>query len=275
MRKRWANASCICLAAAWSGCALAPSPEHSVSAGEDTTPSIVVAKLDSGVDRLDASGSAPADAAAAEDGSEPPSVEPGRSEADPVPDASGWVTLADAQQAEAGLPGADAGEDDDAGSKVPAEPVDAGAHDAGKVGCLPGTYVGSFEGEISALLGAIRIEVAGDITIDVELSGTVDRLTVRKGVLQGTDTSADKNPLFARIGGVLNCATKKLERGTITDGTYNRVDPIWGGPPTTTTFSGTIAGIYSTNPPAAVGTWMVENATGTRQSMGTWNAALR
>jgi hypothetical protein len=176
----------------------------------------------------------------------------------------------------------------DAGKVVPPTPVDAGTPpvppvdagppvvpDAGRTGCLAGTYKGSFEGEISALLGAIRIDVAGDMTIDVELSGAGDRLMIRTGVLQGTDTSDQKNPLFARISGTLNCATKKLENGTISDGTYNRVDPIWGGPPTTTTFAGTAAGSYSTSPPAAYGTWMVKNGTGTRTSMGTFNVTLQ
>jgi hypothetical protein len=195
--------------------------------------------------------------------------------------------------------GADPSEPD---ARTPAEPMDAGASDtsvpppvvdaaapvvppdaalplvpdAGRTGCLPGTYKGSFEGEISALLGLVRIDVAGDITIEVDLEQAGgDRLKVKTGILQGTDTSDQKNPLFARIGGTLNCATKKLENGTITDGTYNRVDPLYPWqPPTTTTFSGTISGVYSTSPPAAVGTWMVTNDTGTRTSMGTWNAAL-
>ena len=157
--------------------------------------------------------------------------------------------------------------------------VDAGpppAVDAGRVGCLPGLYKGKFKGEISALLGLVMIEVGGDITIEVDLVGApADRLRIRNGLLQGTDTSEQRNPLFARISGVLNCSTKQLENGTITDGTYNRVDPIWGGPPTTTTFTGTVTATYSDNPPSADGTWQVQNATGTRTSIGTWNAALQ
>jgi hypothetical protein len=196
---------------------------------------------------------------------------------------------------DAGLPTSDRD------ARTPAEPFDAGAPDAGvepvvdagapvhgdagspvvtdagRVGCLPGIYKGAFAGEISALLGVVRIDVAGDITIDVALAEQDgERLKIRTGVLQGTDTSDQKNPLFARIGGVLNCATKKLENGTISDGTYNRVDPLFPfNGPTTTTFSGTVSGVYSTSPPAAVGTWMVKNGSGTRTSMGTWNAALQ
>ena len=181
------------------------------------------------------------------------------------PDASSPPTVVDA-----GLPPVvDAG---------PPPVVDAGPPpvvDAGRVGCLAGRYKGTFAGEISALLGLVRIDVAGDITIDVDLVGAPgDRLQIRNGLLQGTDTSEQRNPLFARISGVLNCATKQLENGSITDGTYNRVDPIWGGPPTTTTFTGTITGNYVDNPPSAAGTWQVQNDTGTRTSVGTWNAAL-
>jgi len=181
---------------------------------------------------------------------------------------------------DAGRPPPDPEPPIDAGAPPPV--VDAGVDvgpvvvDAGRrVGCLPGLYKGKFEGEISALLGAVRIDVSGDISIDVELGGSGDRLTIRTGVLQGTDTSEQKNPLFARIGGVLNCASGQLENGTITDGTYNRVDPIWGGPPTTTNFSGTANAVYSTDPPSAKGTFQVRNNIGTRTSMGTLQVALQ
>jgi len=198
----------------------------------------------------------------------------------PVPDAGDSPTEPGPVDAGQILPPVevDAGEPPPVDAGPPPAP-DAGTPvvpDAGRVGCLPGTYKGGFEGEISALLGLIRIDVAGEMTIDVELSGSGDRLTIRNGLLQGTDTSEDKNPLFARISGVLNCATKKLENGVISDGTYNRVDPLRpGSQPTTTTFSGTATGSYSTNPPAAVGTWTVKNGSGTRTSMGTFNVTLQ
>ena len=262
--------------------------------GEDgtrTPPDVVVIgskQDDSGAGESDASSARP------EAGSALPPADGGAKPKDAAVVDAGAGSTADGPK----LP-SDAGERD---ARTPADPLDAGAPDsgvapvidasapperpdagqpvapdAGKTGCLPGTYKGSFQGEISALLGLVRIDVAGDITIQVELAETNgDRLKIGVGVLQGTDTSDQKNPLFARIGGVLNCATKKLENGTITDGTYNRVDPLnpFSGP-TTTTFSGTIGGVYSTNPPAAVGTWMVTNGSGTRTSMGTWNAALQ
>lgn len=266
---RAAAACALWLATAWVGCAASPSPERDVSGQDEepTPPTVVVSELDAGRPRFDASRPTPPSADADTPSDDAASFEPGRPDEEPEPTDAGSEPPAveDAEVEDAQV--VDAG--------APVEAQDAGERDAGKMGCLPGTYEGSFKGEISALLGAIRIDVAGRISIDVELSGTGDRLRVRTGVLQGTDTSEDKNPLFARIGGVLNCATKMIEDGTITDGTYNRVDPIWGGPPMTTTFSGTIGGVYSTSPPAAVGTWMVRNATGTRTSMGTWDAALR
>jgi hypothetical protein len=286
MTNLWAASLCtLSLTAAWAGCAGAPPIERESDEQETTPPPgavVVDSKLDAGAARIDAArppgGRSDASTGAGDAGF----IEPGGASEGTAYDASAPAPPNDASVPQSSVP--EPGTPDasapppPADSGPPPEPVDAGSpevHDAGRTGCLAGTYKGSFQGEISALLGAIRIDVAGDITIEVELSGSGDRLTVRTGVLQGTDTSEDKNPLFARIGGVLNCATKKIENGTITDGTYNRVDPIWGGEPTTTTFSGTIAGIYSTSPPAAVGTWTVKNASGSRTSMGTWDATLQ
>lgn len=275
MTNFWAASLCaLSLTAAWAGCAGSPPIERDDN-GQDSTPPpavVVDSKLDGGTARLDASRPASDPADAGTRAADAAVFEPGRPEQGTPYDAGKPATQEDAKVPETDVPDSGPPAVEDAGP--PAVP-DAGAADAGRTGCLPGIYKGAFQGEISALLGAIRIDVAGDITIDVELDGSGDRLNVKTGVLQGTDTSDDKNPLFARIGGVLNCATKMIENGTITDGTYNRVDPIWGGPPTTTTFSGTITGIYSTSPPAAVGTWMVKNASGTRTSMGTWDAILQ
>jgi hypothetical protein len=298
MTKLWAiPLGVVWLGVALAGCAGSPTAERD-DAGEvepEPPPDVVVigskqdaaasapvrdaasAPVDAGRPlALVDSGERPKDAGVTDGGSLPPEGEP-----KPVADAGQTSSDRDARMPAEPY---DAGAQD-AGVTLPVDagtamPVDAGAPpvaDAGRVGCFPGTYKGSFEGEISALLGVIRIDVAGDITIEVELGAQDgDRLMIRHGVLQGTDTSEDKNPLFARIGGVLNCATKKLENGTITDGTYNRVDPLrpFEGP-TTTTFSGTISGVYATNPPAAVGTWMVKSQNGARTSMGTFNAALQ
>lgn len=300
MTKLWAIPLCamsLCVAVA--GCAGSPMSERD-GGGEvepENPPDVVVigSKQDAAANNPEApdatrvepdagpavpakdSGARPKDASATDAGSEqtdtgaPPVTDAGQ--APPDRDARTPAEPLDAGAPDTGV------EPPPVDAAAPPVRVDAGAPvvaDAGRVGCLPGRYKGAFEGEISALLGLIRIDVAGDITIDVELGAQDgDRLMIRHGVLQGTDTSEDKNPLFARIGGVLNCATKKLENGTITDGTYNRVDPLRPlEGPTTTTFTGTIGGVYATNPPAAVGTWMVKSANGARTSMGTWNAAL-
>jgi hypothetical protein len=285
MTNSWAASLCtLALTAVWAGCASSPPIERQSDEQASTPPPgavVVDSKLDAGAARVDSARPPGARSDASTGAADAGFIEPGDASEGPLHDASAPAPRKDAGVPETGAPDAsDPPPQPDSGP--PPEPGDAGSpevHDAGRTGCLAGTYKGSFQGEISALLGAVRIDVAGDITIDVELTGSGDRLTVRTGVLQGTDTSEDKNPLFARIGGVLNCATKKIENGTITDGTYNRVDPIWGpvtgDPPTTTTFSGTIAGIYSTSPPAAVGTWSVKNASGSRTSMGTWDATLQ
>jgi hypothetical protein len=294
MTKLWAISLCtLSLGVAWAGCASSPMSERSdggeVEAPSDPDVVVIGSKQDAasalGSDAALARADAGESASAPDAGAKPKDgavVEAGSDETgDPAADASTDTSDRDATTPAEPLDsgGPDAGVEPASDAAPPVQP-DTGAPasaDAGRVGCLPGIYKGAFDGEISALLGLVRIDVAGDISIDVELGeSNGDRLKIRTGVLQGTDTSDQKNPLFARIGGVLNCATKKLENGTITDGTYNRVDPLYPlSGPMTTTFSGTISGIYSTDPPAAVGTWTVKNGTGTRTSMGTWNAALQ
>lgn len=296
MTKMWAISLCaLALAGAWAGCASSPmsGTEDSGEAPSTAGPDVVVigSKQDASPEaRLDAATPTSPVKPAADAAGPPPTEAP----LEPV-DAGGATVKQDASAPDAAVRPPESGPIDAGSALPPTEPTDAGAPptrppaepppvdagpplvpDAGRVGCLAGTYKGSFEGEISALLGAIRIDVAGDMTIEVELSGTGEHLMIRNGILQGTDTSEQKNPLFARISGSLNCATKKLENGVISDGTYNRVDPVWPvGPPTTTTFAGTATGIYSTSPPAAVGTWTVKNASGSRTSMGTFNVTLQ
>jgi hypothetical protein len=153
----------------------------------------------------------------------------------------------------------------DTGTPMMPGPVDAG------LSCVPGTYKGVFAGDISALLGIIKREVSGTISIDIALSGSASRLEIRNGTLSGKDSMGF--PVRAVVSGTLNCETKRLENGRLTEGVYEGNDPITNRP-STTQFSGTCTANYTTDPPSASGGWDVQNRLGTRGGEGTWSATL-
>jgi len=223
----------------------APAPEGRRDAGRDPERDASAADADAGSRREDA-GVAARDAATARDAGEP--------DAAPSP-------------LDAGAPRSDAGSSmpRDAGGPGPVLP-DAGT------GCVPGTYTGVFNGDISALFGIIHIAIQGNITIGLHGIAGGDTLEVRNGSLRGSDQSG--NPLEARITGRLNCRTKLLEDSKLLDGAYTRRDPIWGGPPTTIGFAGIATGTFYDGPPSAQGRWEVLNERGTRGGSGTWTARL-
>jgi hypothetical protein len=153
-----------------------------------------------------------------------------------------------------------------------AGPVDSGVRDAG-LACIPGVYAGAFSGEISALLGFIRIDISGTISIEIGAEGPAEQLPIRNGKLDGKDQ--DGNPITAAITGTLNCANRRLENGRINTGTYRRRDPILGGPERTVSFTGTTTGIYNHNPPSASGQWEVVNESGLRSGSGNFSTTLQ
>lgn len=153
-----------------------------------------------------------------------------------------------------------------------AGPAEAGAPDAG-VRCIPGTYSGSFSGEISALFGIIRIDISGTISIDITPpAASSDQLPIRNGKLDGKDS--ENNPIVATISGTLNCTTRRLENGRITNGMYTRRDPIYGGAPRTVGFNGVATAVYNLDPPSAAGQWEVVNETGLRAGSGAFSTTL-
>lgn len=190
---------------------------------------------------------------------------------------------------DASVPKSDAGPAKDASQPPPPPPppVDASSPDAsapdasgpveaGMPGrrCPPGTYAGSFSGEISALLGLVRIDITGTISIDIgEPEPNGQLLPIRNGKLMGKDQ--DDNPINAVITGTLNCGTLRLDNGRISGGTYTRRDPLWGGPPTTVRFTGSATATFNLDPPSATGRWEVENENGLRGGSGVWSATLR
>jgi len=202
----------------------------------------------------------------------PPHDAAPRSDAGARPSDAGMTTARDAAQNDAAE--LDASTPADAASPVAdaAPPVqDAARPDAGA--CLPGRYSGAFAGEITALFGFVRIDITGTISIEIAAAGSADQLPIKNGKLDGKDQ--DGNPITGLVGGTLNCTSRKLESGRITEGTYNRSDPILGGPPTTVRFSGTVTGNYSNSPPSAQGKWEVQNENGLSAGTGSWSVTLQ
>lgn len=216
----------------------------------------------------------------------------------PEPDASGTDADANADAGDNG-DGADGGADadagpdgedpSDAGPLVDAAPFapDAANRDAAsppdssvppeEAPCPPGVYAGAFAGEISALLGFVRIDISGTISVEIAApsdGSREDMLPIRNGKLEGTDQ--DGNPIRAVVTGTLNCERRRLEAGRIIEGAYRRPDPLVPfAPPTTTRFSGTITATYSDDPPSVQGRWEVENESGRRGGTGSLSVTLR
>ncbi len=152
-------------------------------------------------------------------------------------------------------PTADAGEDEDPDEPDASEPAPT---------CLPGTYDGTFEGTIT-LLGVIPLPINGQIAIHVESNATGDRLTIDNGSISGEDQ--DGNTVKADVTGTLNCATNKLENGTLANGEYKRKSLG-----TTVKFTGVVTANYMPGEkPTMAGTWKTdggafENGEGTFQA---------
>lgn len=137
--------------------------------------------------------------------------------------------------------------------------------------CRPGTYAGVFAGEIRALLGIVRVTISGTLRFELP-AATSGNLVLQNGTLDGKDS--DGHPLKARVSGTLNCATGELEGGRLTNGTYTRPDPVLRGRTTTAQFTGVTSGVMRGDPPAAQGSWAVDNERNTRTGSGSWSAQL-
>jgi hypothetical protein len=150
----------------------------------------------------------------------------------------------------------------DAGGTEPLP--DAGALDSGSPptsDCKPGTYEGTFEGEIQ-ILGFISLPIDGEISIGIHTSSAGDDLVIENGTIEGEDQ--DGNPVHAEVEGTLQCATKKLVGGRLLNGTYTRT-----GLNMTVNFQGTADATYTPgDSPSVSGTWqttggLVERGSGT------------
>jgi hypothetical protein len=164
-------------------------------------------------------------------------------------------------------PAKDAGQDKpDAAAAADAAtstPVKDAAVDAGTAvaTCTAGTYAGMFSVDISG--GLSRDTFEGTVTL--QLTGTGDNLKVQTGSLNGKDAAG--NPLTAKVSGSLNCLTKKLEGGTVSDGVFEQRGLI-----STVRFSGTMAASFATETSALQGTWTLESSLKTRSGSGRFTA---
>jgi hypothetical protein len=180
---------------------------------------------------------------------------------------------------EPGMGGGDAGAlpsgPSDAGSDSGAASRDAGGVSPGADGggseCVVGTYRGVFAGTvqflpgIGGLLGLLSVDITGSLEISVEADERGSVLIAKNGKVHGTDQ--DGNPVDADLTGSLDCTTKKLVNGKLLNGKYVRNGLI------NTSFSGTVSGNYSADPPSASGTW--ETSSGVLEGGGgTWSATL-
>ena len=203
----------------------------------------------------------------------------GLEDAGPIEDASSDATSADADSpvlSDAGSGPEDAAvpepeEDADAAQPEPEEDaaVPEPEQDAAPPGpdCVPGTYVGRFDGFITWLL-FVTFPVSGDISITVATSSTGDNLVLEDGRIDGSDDEG--NPITADVVGTFNCATKKLEGGRLENGLYVRSG--YGE----VHFQGLVTADYQSDPPSAQGTWQTVQSGGLslEQAKGNWSATL-
>ena len=133
--------------------------------------------------------------------------------------------------------------------------------------CVPGTYVGRFDGFITWLL-FVTFPVSGDISITVSTASTGDDLVLEDGRIDGSDDEG--NPITADVVGTFNCATKKLEGGRLENGLYVRSG--YGE----VRFQGLVTADYQSDPPSAQGTWQTVQSGGLslEQAKGNWSATL-
>lgn len=164
-----------------------------------------------------------------------------------------WNELPDAG------PGTGPGSGEDASSPAP---QDAGSTPpVMEYECKPGTYAGTFEGEIK-IFNFIALPIEGEIAIVAHTSSTGSDLVIENGSIQGRDQ--DGNPVQAKVEGTLNCATRKLIGGRLFDGTYTRTLLNQ-----TVNFQGTVAATYMPGAvPSVSGTWkttggLIEQGEGT------------
>jgi hypothetical protein len=121
--------------------------------------------------------------------------------------------------------------------------------------CLPGLYVGTFEGNVAGMVATGTVS----LTLEAVSEGTGEftTLVIRDGHVEGEANGA---PYTADVTGELDCETARLMDGRLENGTYRGF--AW---------SGTTEARYDPIAHAFVeGTW-----TATAGSAGTWGASHR
>jgi hypothetical protein len=173
----------------------------------------------------------------------------GKPDAAVVDAATPPAAATDAGKADAAVPATDSGTTTpsaDAGTATDAStPVKPTSE------CVPGTYKGAFSGQVSfipSLFGSLlSVDITGAITISMGTNTSGNQLVISDGSVTGKDQ--DGRPITAVVTGTLDCVTKKLLNGKLTNGKYVRSSS------NTVEFSGTVTADYSPNPPSAAGAW--------------------
>jgi hypothetical protein len=156
-----------------------------------------------------------------------------------------------------------AAHDDDVSRDASASERDAGARPEPE--CKPGTYVGTFSGNISAFF-IVNLPIAGTLRITALTASQGDDLVIDTGRIEGQDQ--DGNPVSADVRGVVRCATKQLEGGELDNGMYTRRSVGQ-----TVRFDGTAQATYRPGDiPIVEGTWMTRG--GIESGAGSFSAAL-
>lgn len=129
--------------------------------------------------------------------------------------------------------------------------------------CVPGLYVGEFEGPVTFSVGSVN-SVSGSMRAQLVPVPSGNDLEVRDGMMVGEDASG--LGMSSGWTGRLNCATKSLENAKHENGSWDNGSR----------FEGTLEGTYSLDSSSLSGTWRVESAEiPLAGGNGTWHLTLQ
>ncbi len=131
--------------------------------------------------------------------------------------------------------------------------------------CTPGIYAGQFQGSLSGPLTFGRADVTGAVTLQVTSASAGRTLQIQSGALDGVDDKG--NAFVAKITGTIDCGTRQLVNGTITNGDYKQLLLH-------TAFIGVASASYSSNP-ALMGQMQFQNLFGQSGGSASWSAYLQ
>jgi hypothetical protein len=127
--------------------------------------------------------------------------------------------------------------------------------------CLPGEYLGQFQGSVLAG-GFIPIQTSGTVDLTLDTTGG-EFFAIMNGQLSG---DASGNPYSADLVGTLDCSALKLEMGQVQNGKVTVSGLVFH-------FVGPLTADYDPQTVSFVnGTWNIKEPTGPGTGSGTWQA---